>query len=67
MTTEPKIRSFNVKIINEKDGVKKTVYLNDCKFGNLKELVLKIADKCHENEDDDFVSFTVKQLKPKSN
>jgi hypothetical protein len=59
------MRYFNIEVKNHTpeygEGVIKTKELICCASENLKELVLKIATECHENEDNDFISLTITQ------
>jgi len=41
------------------DKVIITTELINCESETLKELVLKIAEDCHENEDNTFISLTI--------
>jgi len=41
------------------DKVIITTELINCESKTLKELVLKIAEDCHENEDNSFISLTI--------
>jgi hypothetical protein len=63
--TEEKLRYFDVEAKNKAPhmgkGTISTFTMIDCKHKSLKELVLKIAEKCYENEDDDFISLTITQ------
>jgi len=61
------MRSFDLEVINKKDGTKKTTLLKDCKFNSLKEFVLKVAEECRENEDEEFVSLKISQGKRVNN
>jgi hypothetical protein len=59
------MRYFNIEVKNHTpeygEGVITTKELICCASENLKELVLKIATECHENEDNDFISLTITQ------
>jgi len=61
------MRYFNIEVKNHTpeygEGVITTKELICCKSKSLKELVLKIAEECHENEDNVFISLTITQTK----
>ena len=59
------MRYFNIEVKNHSleygEGAIKTFEMICCASGSLKEIVLKIAEECHENEDNDFISLTITQ------
>jgi hypothetical protein len=61
------MRHFDIEVTNKADkfgkGTTKTLQMTDCKAESLRELVLKIAEECHETEDDAFVSLIITQSK----
>ena len=61
------MRYFNIEVKNHSleygKGAIKTFEMICCASESLKEIVLKIAEECHENEDNDFISLTITQTK----
>jgi len=59
------MRYFNIEVKNHSleygKGVIKTFKMICCASESLKEIVLKVAEDCHENEDNDFISLTITQ------
>ena len=60
------MRYFNVEVKNKSlEFGKKSIETYEmiaCESISLKELVLKITEECHENEDDNFISLTITQI-----
>jgi hypothetical protein len=59
------MRYFNIEVKNRSPkygkGVITTTEYICCESESLKEIVLKSATECHENEDNDFISLTITQ------
>ena len=59
------MRYFNIEVKNHTPEYGEQVITANKLIGfaskNLKELVLKVAKECHENEDNDFISLTITQ------
>lgn len=61
------MRLFNIEVRNKAPkmgkGTIETLIMENCKQKSLKDLVLAIAEFCHEDEDDDFIDLKIIQLK----
>ena len=59
------MRYFNIEVKNHSleygKGAITTTELICCASESLKAIVLKVAEDCHENEDNDFISLTITQ------